>query len=86
MGDMAEVFRDMTEADKQRRHANLKAAQKSILPWTKHTDVHWSLDLQGDRLDYWPTKNKFRWRNKTYHGGVTGFINKRMKGTLDVNE
>ncbi len=77
MGDMGEIFRGMTEADRQRRYRNLDKAKESKLPWIKHTEWHWSLDLCGDRLDYWPTKNKFRWRRHTYQGGVEGFIKKR---------
>ena len=78
MGDMGDIFRDMTEADKKRRYRNLDRARESKLPWTKHTDYHWSMELQGARLDYWPTKNKFRWRNVMYYGGVEGFVKKRM--------
>lgn len=78
MGDMGDIFRDMREANRQRRERNLKRAQDSELPWMKHTDHHWSLELQGDRLDYWPSTQKFRWRGKSYQGGVEGFIRKRL--------
>lgn len=50
--------------------------------WTKHTDAHWSYQLLGNRLDYWPGTDRFRWRNKTYNGGVLGFISKREKEAL----
>ena len=78
MGDMAEIFNAMREHDAERRQRNLEKARKSELPWVRHTEWHWSLELLGDRLDYWPTKNKFRWRDKTYNGGVEGFIKKRQ--------
>jgi hypothetical protein len=40
--------------------------------------------LLGDRLDYWPSRKKFRWRNKTYarwqyKGTVQDFIADRLK-------
>ncbi len=78
MGDMGDFFNDLKEHNKARRHKNLEEAQKSEIDWTKHTPWHWSITLQDDRLDYWPTKNKFRWRNRTYHGTVDAFIRKRQ--------
>lgn len=47
--------------------------------WTRHTDAHWSYQLQGSRLDYWPGTDRFRWKDRTYNGGVIGFIAKREK-------
>lgn len=72
MGDMGDVFRAMREADKERRERNLAAANPD--GWTIHCATHWSRDLCGDRLDYWPSRNKFRWRGKTRCGDVEGFI------------
>jgi hypothetical protein len=79
MGDMGDIFRGMTKADKERRYKNLEQAQESEWPWTKHTEYHWALIVDGERLDYWPTKNKFRWKGKMYYGGVEGFIRKRAR-------
>lgn len=38
--------------------------------WVKHTPYHWTCLLCGDKLQYWPTKNKWRWRHQTYDGAV----------------
>jgi hypothetical protein len=80
MGDMADDFRALKEHNKKRRQSNLNEATSAHWPWdwVKHTDYHWSITLQGDRLDYWPSGNRFRWRGKTYFGGVRGFIAKRI--------
>ena len=75
MGDMGEIFNAMRQHDKERRERNLKAADPT--GWTIHTDVHWSRDLAGSRLDYWPSRNKFRWKGKTHCGDVQGFIHNR---------
>lgn len=75
MGDMGEIFNAMRERDKERRHRNLGAADPS--GWTVHTNVHWSRELAGHRLDYWPSRNKFRWKGKTHCGDVDGFIRNR---------
>jgi len=76
MGDMGEVFNAMKQADKERRENNLDKADLS--GFTKHTYYHYSMTLQEKRLDYWPSKNKWRWNNKTYHGNVQQFIKKRL--------
>ena len=75
MGDMGEIFNAMRERDKERRHRNLEVADPT--GWTIHTAVHWSRDLAGERLDYWPSRNKFRWKGKTRTGDVNGFIRNR---------
>lgn len=44
--------------------------------WTKHTEYHWSRELCGHRLDYWPSRKKFMWKNKVQRGDVMSFIRK----------
>lgn len=46
--------------------------------WTCHNETHWSYQLLGDRLDYWPGPMRFRWRGKTMTGDVHKFISKRV--------
>ena len=75
MGDMAEVFREMDKLDKERRYRNLANADPT--GWAIHTEWHWSRLLCGERVDYWPTKNKWRWLGKMYHGDIKGFIRNR---------
>lgn len=36
--------------------------------WTKHTQYHWSRNVNGERLDYWPSRKKFQWRGKVFRG------------------
>lgn len=75
MGDMGEIYNAMKKRDKERKKRNLAAANPK--GWTKHTEYHWSQDLNGSRLDYWPSKNKFRYKGKIMHGDVEGFIKNR---------
>jgi hypothetical protein len=42
--------------------------------WTKHTDYHWSRNLVGKRLDYWPSRKKFQYAGKVMRGDVGKFI------------
>jgi hypothetical protein len=44
--------------------------------WTKHTPFHWSRSVNGHRLDFWPTKDKWAYGGKTYFGDVDRFIEK----------
>ena len=75
MGDMGEVFNAMKVHDKERREKNLSNANND--GWKKHTPYHWSRMLDGKRLDYWPSRNKFQYENKVMCGDVEGFIRKR---------
>jgi len=76
MGDMGDIFNAMKRDDKVRRLKNLKEANLS--GFTRHSDYHYSCDLNGSRLDYWPSRNKWRWNGRTYNGDVHGFIQKRV--------
>lgn len=42
----------------ERRKRNAAAADPK--GWTQHTEHHWLRDLCGHRLDYWPSRNRFR--------------------------
>lgn len=52
--------------------------------WRKHTAYHWSIDINGERLDFWPTKDKFMFRGKCGVGDVDEFIAKiKQENTHD---
>jgi hypothetical protein len=36
--------------------------------WTKHTQWHWSRMINGERLDYWPSRKKFQFKGKIMRG------------------
>lgn len=78
---MGEIFNAMKEADKERRHKNLENAESlDFSDFTKHSQWHWSRMLREGRLDYWPTKNKWRY-DKMYFGtakDLRNFVNKRI--------
>lgn len=75
MGDVGEAFRARREYDKERKERNLRAADPT--GWTIHTEHHWSRTLNGKRLDYWPSRNKFQYEGRVMTGDVLGFIRKR---------
>lgn len=70
-------FSYLKEFHRKRRERNLNNANPD--GWTKHTPYHWSRKLNGERLDYWPSRNKFMYQGKVRTGGVEGFIRNREK-------
>lgn len=81
MGDVGEAFKALRQHRKEQRESNLENAENhcSAQCWTKHTKYHWARDLNGYRLDFWPSKRKFMYKGKVMTGNVTAFINKREK-------
>ena len=84
MGDMREYYDDLKEHHKERISDNLKNAVEKLDDgkWTKHTDYHWSRKLNGKKLDWWPSRNRFMYEKKVMVGDVIGFIKKRETGAL----
>ena len=72
---MREVFDDMREHSRRRRKRNIEVANPT--GWMLHTQWHWSRDLVGHRLDYWPSKNKWKYKGKIEQGDIIGFIKRR---------
>lgn len=82
MGDM---FREMREEKQARRHANLVEAEQSLEAdrdmWTQHNSHHYSLMLQGKKLQYWPSANRWNWNGKSFTGkyhDLKAFIRNRQ--------
>ena len=75
MGDAGEDFKVIKERNKERKKANLKRANPN--GWNIHTKYHWSRTLNGKRLDYWPSKNKWQYEGWVTSGDVDSFIRKR---------
>lgn len=80
---MGEIFNAMREDNKRRREENLAKANPE--GWTQHTEYHWSRTLNGKRLDYYPSKNKFVYEGKTMVGNVENFIKKRINNIEELN-
>ena len=71
MGDVGKTYKAYEEHKKRKRRKNLKDAEsKDDGEWDKHTPYHWSREVSDKdfnypvRIDYWPTKNKWQYRNK----------------------
>ena len=72
MGDTGEDYKVMRQRKKERGRNNLASANKD--GWKIHSTYHWSREVNGQRLDYWPTKNKFQYDGRIMTGDVIKFI------------
>lgn len=71
---MKERAKAKFDADRQRFMA--KAVAEDDGGWTKHTEWHWSRCVNGERLDYWPSRKKYQWRGQVRRGDVMAIISK----------
>ena len=67
-----EGFDALNQMNRERKAKNLQEFDPE--GWTRHTPWHYSRDLCGDRIDYWPSTTRHRWRGRVRIGGVMGFI------------
>lgn len=79
MSDIGDDFKALREHHREVRRRRL--AETDDTGWSKHTPYHWYRTLNGSKLDYWPSRNKFMYRGKVMTGDVEGFIRKREKGS-----
>lgn len=61
--------------DRERFMATAQATDDGC--WLKHTDYHWSRNVQGKRLDYWPSRKKFGFDGRIMRGDVYDFIRRQ---------
>ena len=48
--------------------------------WTVHNAFHWSREIDGKRLDYWPSKRKWQFDGRISKGSITGFLKRHKVG------
>lgn len=73
----SEEFAAMKEYDRARKQKNLGGAFDDG-NWTKHSEFHWTRMLQGRKLQYWPSTNKFQHGTaRVQFGGIEGYIKRR---------
>jgi hypothetical protein len=75
VSDLGEDFKAMKDHYQKVRHE--RARTEDPTGWTQHTQWHWSRKLNGVRLDYWPSRQRFRYGGRTMSGDVHGFMRNR---------
>lgn len=78
------IYDDMKQYGKEKFDADRKRFMEDALEaddggWVKHTQYHWSRQLNGHKLDYWPSRKKWQYKGKVRRGDVIGFIKKITK-------
>jgi hypothetical protein len=73
MDDESDFWKALSAYKKEKFDADRKRfLQDAILQddgqWIKHTQWHWSRSINGERLDYWPSRKKFQFRGKVMRG------------------
>ncbi|MEM7663801.1 MAG: hypothetical protein AAF292_16280 [Pseudomonadota bacterium] len=57
------------------------------ISWHKFTQHHWKTDLKdGTRLDYWPTKSKWKHAGQVRNGDVYSYIEEYAKHGFTTSE
>ncbi len=64
MGDVGDDYRAWREIKSDYKQKCLDEADSK--GWSKHTPYHWYRDVNGERLDYWPSTRKTMWRGRIY--------------------
>lgn len=85
MSELGDDFRAMREETKRHRAKMLEKADTS--GWTAHTDYHFSRDFNGERVEWWPSGGKAKYKGKMVYGHkkVNDLI-KRLKGGRGMSE
>ena len=66
MGDMGDIFNSMKAATKEHRAKMLEAADTT--GWTRHTDYHFSRMFGDERMEWWPSGGKAKYKGRMVYG------------------
>jgi hypothetical protein len=66
MGDMGDVFNSIKAATKEHRAKMLEKANTE--GWTRHTDYHFSHLFAGERMEWWPSGGKAKYKGRMIYG------------------
>lgn len=66
MGDVGEIFREVRKRTQAHRVRMLERA--NLEGWTRHTDYHYSMVIEGKRLEWWPSRGKARHDGEMIYG------------------
>lgn len=71
-----EIFKELEEKRRKRRAKRL--ANTSEFGWSKHTETHWYRFIDGEKLHYWPSANKWLYMGRYYRGGLPGGLKEKI--------
>ncbi len=71
-----EIFNDIRREKQERRAKSL--AKADDFGWSKHSDTHWYRMIDGEKLHYWPSANKWLYKGCYYRGGLPRELGKKI--------
>lgn len=70
--EIGDIWKSVRAKQQEANRKRLESADDT--GWKKHTEYHWSRQLNGLRLDYWPSKSKFQYQGRVMTGNVNKYI------------
>lgn len=76
MSDIGDDFRALEEMRKEERRERARRNGEIFdqANWIIHVDYHWGRWIDGEKLDFWPSKDKWMYRGKVRVGGLEDFL------------
>lgn len=81
MGNMGDIFRDGKEIVQERRRSRSTQAGSMVEDVRKTVDVlnvdpsgSWNIVKGSHKIQFYPTKGTWQYKNRMYRGGVFSFI------------
>jgi hypothetical protein len=80
MGERDPIYDEMKRLSKEKFDADRARAMEVARDtddggWTKHTAWHWSRQVDGHRLDYWPSRSKYQFKGAVWRGDIRDWRN-----------
>ena len=78
---MKEYSKSKFDADRARFLADANHPDNNDGGWSQHTKFHWSRNVDGARLDYWPSRKRWQYKGRVHRGlrGMYELINTPLK-------
>lgn len=86
MGEQAEIWQAMKERRQAGKNRNYQEALDADWPvtWFRHTDYHWSVRINGEKFDYWPSTKKMGYmgvyKSITSVNALRDYLQKKVDG------
>lgn len=62
MSDMGDMWREVKKRQQEKRWNRLETADDT--GWSKHSIYHWYRMVNGEKLDYWPSTGRCRYKGR----------------------
>lgn len=76
IGEMYKALRQNEQASRElQRVENLR--NHTSTDWIQHTPYHWGRWVDGKKLDFWPSRDKWMYDGKVRVGGLADWLKER---------